>query len=58
VSHVLKAMGLADERIHGAVRFSLGRPNTADEIDYVADRVVAEVRRLRRASPGWALRGS
>ncbi len=33
VSHVLTAMGYPDDEAHGALRFSLGRKTTADEID-------------------------
>lgn len=34
-SHVLKAMGLSDERVRGAVRFTFGKYNTAEEVDKV-----------------------
>ncbi len=47
-SHVLKSMGLRRELTNSALRFSLGRQNTADEIDYVADALVEVVARLRR----------
>jgi cysteine desulfurase len=48
-SHVLRALGLSDERIRGALRFGLGRGNTLKEIDSVADRVIAAVRAERAA---------
>jgi len=51
-SHVLRAIGVRDELAHGSIRFGLGRFNDADEVDYVAGRVVEEVRRLRRLSSG------
>jgi len=35
----------------GAVRFSLGRTTTADDIDYVVDCLEALVRKLRLALP-------
>jgi len=46
-SHVLRAMGLGDELAHASVRFGLGRGNTEEEVDYVSDRIVEEVTRLR-----------
>ncbi len=49
-SHVLRAIGVRDELAHGSIRFGLGRFNDADEVDYVAGRLVEEVRRLRRLS--------
>ncbi|MGH7823492.1 MAG: aminotransferase class V-fold PLP-dependent enzyme, partial [Candidatus Binatia bacterium] len=50
-SHVLKALGLSPDLAHSSIRFGLGRTNTEAEVDRVVDRVVAEVRRLRRLSP-------
>ena len=47
-SHVLRSLGLPDELAHGALRFSLGRTTTADEIDRAAARVKRAVARLRR----------
>lgn len=46
-SHVLRAMGLADERAREAVRFSLGRDTTEEEINYVVERLAETVKRLR-----------
>ena len=46
-SHVLRAMGLGDELAHASVRFGLGRGNTEEEVDYVSERIVEEVTRLR-----------
>ena len=48
---MLKALGVGDELAHTSIRFGIGRFNTDEEIDYVAERVVAEVRRLRELSP-------
>jgi len=50
-SHVLRAIGLADELAHTSIRFGLGRFNTEEEVDYTVGRVVEEVRRLRELSP-------
>jgi cysteine desulfurase len=46
-SHVLRAMGLGEALAHASVRFGLGRGNTDEEVDYVCDRIVDEVTRLR-----------
>ena len=50
-SYVLKALGVGDELAHTSIRFGLGRFNTEEEVDYVIERVVHEVRRLRDLSP-------
>jgi cysteine desulfurase len=54
-SHVLRAIGLSDEMLHGSIRFGLGRFTTAEEIDFAADRVVSAVGRLRALSPLYEL---
>lgn len=50
-SYVLKALEVGDELAHSSIRFSLGRFNTAAEIEQTIDQVVATVRRLREMSP-------
>ena len=50
-SYVLRALGLRDEEAHASIRFGLGRFNTADEVEYVIDRVVQVTRKLRELSP-------
>ena len=50
-SYVLKALGVGEDLAHTSIRFGLGRFNTAEEVDYVADRVVETVTRLRELSP-------
>ena len=52
-SYVLKAIGVGDEMARNSIRFGIGRFNTEAEIDYVADRVIREVNRLREISPNY-----
>jgi cysteine desulfurase len=52
-SHVLTAMGLG-EQSRGAIRFSLGKQNTAEEVEYVLARIPEVVEKLRELSPVWA----
>mgnify|MGYP006276524559 CR=1 FL=1 len=49
-SHVLAAMGVPTELARGAVRFTLGRTTSADDVDRAAAVVVGAVQRLRRAA--------
>jgi cysteine desulfurase len=48
-SHVLLAMGLSMERACSAVRFSLGKQTTAEEIDIAADAIARIIDRLRKS---------
>jgi len=50
-SYVLKALGVGEDLAHTSIRFGLGRFNTDEEVDYVANRVVETVSRLRELSP-------
>jgi cysteine desulfurase len=54
-SHVLKAIGVGDELANASIRFSLGRPTTAEEIDSAAAQVGRAVRELRELSPLYEL---
>lgn len=50
-SYVLKSLGVGDELAHSSIRFSLGRFNTAAEIEEAVDQVCSTVERLRAMSP-------
>jgi len=50
-SYVLRALGVGDDLAHTSIRFGLGRFNTMEEVEYVSERVVHEVTRLRAMSP-------
>lgn len=50
-SHVLAALGLPPELIHGSVRMTLGRANTESDVDYVLEVLPGIVARLRQFSP-------
>lgn len=50
-SYVLKALGLGDDVAHSSIRFGLGRFNTKAEVDYVSDKIIDVVKKLRELSP-------
>ena len=50
-SYVLKALGLGDDVAHSSIRFGLGRFNTKAEVDYVSDKLIDVVTKLRELSP-------
>lgn len=57
-SHVLSAMGIPVERIHGTIRFSIGEFTTKEDLDYVIEKLEEIVSTLRKLSPiskekGW-----
>ncbi|CDS01534.1 probable Cysteine desulfurase, mitochondrial precursor (tRNA splicing protein SPL1) [Sporisorium scitamineum] len=54
-SYVLRALGLNDENAHSSLRFGIGRFTTEEEVDYVADKIVKVVNKLRDMSPLWEM---
>lgn len=50
-SYVLRALGVGEELAHSSIRFGIGKFTTDEEIDYVADLVVRQTKRLRDMSP-------
>jgi cysteine desulfurase len=50
-SYVLKALGVGEDLAHTSIRFGLGRFNTTEEVDYVIDKMVQVVTKLRELSP-------
>ncbi|MEM2112371.1 MAG: aminotransferase class V-fold PLP-dependent enzyme, partial [Candidatus Bathyarchaeia archaeon] len=55
-SHVLLAIGLKPEEVHGSLRISLGKYNTEEDIDYILETLPKVVKKLREISPIKALR--
>jgi cysteine desulfurase len=53
-SHVLLATGLGPEDAHGAIRFSLGRDTTEEDIDYVIERLPLVVSKVRNISSAYS----
>ncbi len=49
-SHVLTAIGLSSDRARSSLRISLGRSNTVEQVDALADALAASVAHLRRIS--------
>src|SRR5438477_11641849 len=50
-SHVLTAMGLPPERARASIRFSVGKQNTAEDVDFALGLLRQTVARLRELSP-------
>lgn len=57
-SHVLTAMGLPSDRARASLRFSLGKQNTADEVDFALNLIPPTVARLRELSPVYNRRAA
>ena len=56
-SHVLLALGLPEGLAHGSIRFSFGKHNTVEEVDYAVDVLKQAVERLRKMSPLFKAEG-
>ena len=50
-SHVLTAMGLSADRARGSIRFSLGKQNTAEDVEFALELIPQVLNRLREISP-------
>ena len=50
-SYVLRALGLTDSQAQSAIRFSVGRPTTLDEVEFAASCYRDAVSRLRQLAP-------
>jgi cysteine desulfurase len=53
-SYVLRALGRSDMQAQSAIRFSVGRPTTIDEVEFAARHYREAVARLRSLAPGAA----
>ncbi|MBW7962575.1 cysteine desulfurase NifS [Bradyrhizobium sp. BR 10261] len=57
-SHVLRAMNVPPQALRGAIRFSLSRETTSEEIDHVLQVLPDILSKLRALSPSWQERAS
>lgn len=53
-SPVIRALGRNDELARGAIRFSFGKDNRAEEVDYILEVLPRAVENLRRLSPSYS----
>jgi cysteine desulfurase len=53
-SHVLTAMGLAPDRARASIRFSIGKHNTEDDVEFALSLIPSTVARLRELSPTYS----
>jgi cysteine desulfurase len=53
-SHVLRAIGLSKMDARSSIRISLGRSNTAEQVDALIEAVVGSVLQLRKLAPAYA----
>jgi len=54
-SYVLRALGAAEDMAHSSLRFGLGRFTTDTEVDFVVEKLIATVQKLRDMSPLWEM---
>ena len=54
-SYVLMALGLGDDLAHSSIRFSLGRFNTDDDVDFAISALTKGVNHMRDLSPIWEM---
>ena len=54
-SYVLRALGRSDELAHSSIRFSIGRFNVEEDIDYTVALLVDKIGKLRELSPIWEM---
>ena len=54
-SYVLRALGREDELAHSSIRFTIGRFNTEEEIDYAIKLLHEKIGKLRELSPLWEM---
>jgi len=54
-SYVLRALGRDDELAHSSIRFTIGRFNTEEEIDYAVKLLHQKIGKLRELSPLWEM---
>jgi cysteine desulfurase len=50
-SYVLRALGLSDDQAQSAIRFSLGRPTSREEVAFAVERYRAAIAHLRELAP-------
>lgn len=56
-SYVLRAIGVEEDMAHTSLRIGIGRFTTEEEVDYIAELLIKEVKRLRELSPLWEMIG-
>ncbi|KAM0754957.1 cysteine desulfurase [Meredithblackwellia eburnea MCA 4105] len=54
-SYVLRALGAEEDMAHSSIRFGIGRFTTESEVDFVVEKIVSVVTRLRDLSPLWEM---